>query len=144
MIPTPQTSCDFVGKTVLISGAASGQGEAEARMLVARGARVIIGDIDVERGSSLAQALGERARFVALDVAVESDWHEAVEVALGWGGLHGLVNNAGLYRPACLLETDVETFEHHYRVNQLGTFLGMKTCAAAMPATQGGSIVNIA
>jgi 3alpha(or 20beta)-hydroxysteroid dehydrogenase len=61
----------------------------------------------------------------------------------GAGGLHGLVNNAGIYQPRTLMETDTELFERHTRVNQLGCFLGMKTVVPPMERSGGGSIVNI-
>jgi 3alpha(or 20beta)-hydroxysteroid dehydrogenase len=59
------------------------------------------------------------------------------------GGLHGLVNNAGIYQPRTLMETDTELFERHMRVNQLGCFLGMKVVVPLMEQSGGGSIVNI-
>jgi 3alpha(or 20beta)-hydroxysteroid dehydrogenase len=59
------------------------------------------------------------------------------------GGLHGLVNNAGIYVPKPLMETDVAPFERHVRVNQLGCFLGMRAAVPAMERAGGGSIVNI-
>ena len=64
-------------------------------------------------------------------------------MAATFGGLNGLVNNAGIYRPATLMETDAELFERHFRVNQLGCFLGMKAVAPLMERSGGGSIVNI-
>jgi 3alpha(or 20beta)-hydroxysteroid dehydrogenase len=59
------------------------------------------------------------------------------------GGLHGLVNNAGIYQPRTLMETETELFERHTRVNQLGRFLGMKAVVSLMEQSGGGSIVNI-
>jgi 3alpha(or 20beta)-hydroxysteroid dehydrogenase len=60
--------------------------------------------------------------FVRQDVTQEDDWEKAVKAAAGLGGLHGLVNNAGIYQPKTLMETDTELFERHMRVNQLGCF----------------------
>ena len=73
----------------------------------------------------------------------ERDWETAVNAAEKLGGLHGLVNNAGIYQPRTLMETDTELFERHTRVNQLGCFLGMKTVVPLMEQSGSGSIVNI-
>jgi 3alpha(or 20beta)-hydroxysteroid dehydrogenase len=133
----------FRGKVVLISGGARGQGAAEARMLVAEGAKVVIGDLREEEGRRLAAELGDAVMFVRHDVTVEAEWASAVAAAERLGGLHGMVNNAGIYIPGTLLETDSELFERHTRVNQFGCFLGMKAVVAAMERSGGGSIVNI-
>ncbi len=133
----------LAGKIILISGGARGQGAAEARLFVAEGARVVIGDILEAEGQRVAADLGRPAVFVRLDVTLEHDWTRAVETAIGLGGLHGLVNNAGIYQPKTLMETDAALFERHMRVNQLGCFLGMKSVVPAMTQTGSGSIVNI-
>src|SRR5947209_6942672 len=131
------------GKIILISGGARGQGAAEARLFVAEGARVVIGDVLEPEGRQLASELGNAAAFVRQDVIQERDWETAVNAAEKLGGLHGLVNNAGIYQPRTLMETDTELFERHTRVNQLGCFLGMKTVVPLMEQSGGGSIVNI-
>jgi len=133
----------FSGKVVLISGGARGQGAAEARMLVAEGARVVLGDLLETQGRALAEELGPAARFIRQDVTEEADWAAAVAAAEAMGGLHGLVNNAGIYVPKRLMETDAALFERHMRVNQLGCFLGMQAVVPAMERSGGGSIVNI-
>ncbi|HWT09459.1 MAG TPA: glucose 1-dehydrogenase [Roseomonas sp.] len=133
----------FDGKVVLISGGARGQGAAEARMLVAEGARVVIGDVLEAEGEALAQDLGDAAAFVPQDVTRPEDWARAVAAAEALGGLHGLVNNAGIYIPKPLMQTDVALFERHMRINQLGCFLGMQAAVPAMERAGGGSIVNI-
>ena len=96
----------FDKKVVLVSGGARGQGAAEARLLVAQGAKVVIGDVLDNQGQALAAELGPAASFVRHDVTLEADWARAVEAAQKLGGLHGLVNNAGIYQPAALMETD--------------------------------------
>ena len=133
----------FDGKIVLISGGARGQGAAEARILVAEGGRVVIGDVLETEGRRLAAELGDAAVFLHQDVTEEADWAEAVETAERLGGLHGMVNNAGIFIPRPLMETDAALFEQHMRVNQLGCFLGMKAVVGAMERSGGGSIVNI-
>src|ERR1700757_5268682 len=133
----------FQDKVVLISGGARGQGAAEARMLVAEGAKVVIGDVREDEGKKLAADLGNRATFIRHDVTSEAEWAEVVAAAESFGGLHGFVNNAGIFVPKTLLETDAEFFERHTRINQFGCFLGMKAVAPAMERSGGGSIVNI-
>jgi len=131
------------GKIILISGGARGQGAAEARLFVAEGARVVIGDVLETEGKRLADQLGPAAVFVKQDVTLEVDWAEAIAAASGMGGLHGLVNNAGIYQPRTLMETDAALFERHMRINQLGCFLGMKAVVPIMEQSGGGSIANI-
>ena len=133
----------LLGKIVLISGGARGQGAAEARACVAEGARVVIGDVLDDAGKALAAQLGNGAVYIHHDVTKEEDWDAAVKIAEGMGGLHGLVNNAGIYRPARLMDTDAALFEAHMRVNQLGPFLGMKAVVPLMEKSGGGSIANI-
>lgn len=134
----------FDGKSALVSGGARGIGAEIAAQLIAEGAEVVIGDIDEARGSALADSLGGRARFVRLDVTRERDWRAAVAEADREGRFRLLANNAGKMVLKPLLETDVETFEDHFRINQLGIFLGMKSAAAAMRVHGGGAIVNMA
>ena len=133
----------FDGKVVIVSGGARGQGAVEARLLVAEGAKVVIGDLREDEGKKLAQELGKAAVFLRHDVTEEADWARAVKAAEDFGGLHGMVNNAGIYLPRSLLQTDVALWEQHVRVNQLGPFLGMKAVVPAMERAGGGSIVNI-
>jgi len=131
------------GKIILITGGARGQGAAEARLFVAEGAKVVIGDVLEAQGEQLAAELGEAAVFVRQDVTREDGWDKVVNAAARLGGLHGLVNNAGIYQPKTLMETDAALFERHMRVNQLGCFLGMKAVVPLMERSGGGSIVNI-
>jgi 3alpha(or 20beta)-hydroxysteroid dehydrogenase len=133
----------FDGKVILISGGARGQGAAEARMLIAEGAKVVIGDVRDSDGEALAKELGSSAVYLHHDVTSESDWQGAVAKAETLGGLHGLVNNAGIYQPKSLMETDTDLWERHLRINQTGCFLGMKAVVPAMTKSGGGSIVNI-
>jgi 3alpha(or 20beta)-hydroxysteroid dehydrogenase len=133
----------FDGKIILISGGARGQGAAEARLLAAQGAKVVLGDVLEKEGSALAKELGGAAKFVRHDVTDEADWARAVQAAEAFGGLHGLVNNAGIYQPKRMLETDNDLWERHIRINQFGCFLGMKAVVGAMERSGGGSIVNI-
>ncbi|SIT45666.1 3-alpha-(or 20-beta)-hydroxysteroid dehydrogenase [Paraburkholderia piptadeniae] len=133
----------FDGKVILISGGARGQGAAEARQLVKEGAQVVIGDVLEEQGRMLVRELGDAATFVLHDVTSPVDWDRAVHAAEERGGLHGLVNNAGIFQPKTLMETDLALWERHLRVNQTGCFLGMKTAVPALERAGGGAIVNI-
>jgi 3alpha(or 20beta)-hydroxysteroid dehydrogenase len=133
----------FDGKVVLVSGGARGQGAAEARQLIKEGAKVVIGDVLEKEGTALAKELGSAAVFLRHDVTSEADWDRAIKTAESLGGLHGLVNNAGVYTPKRLVETDIALWDRHVRINQFGCFLGMKAVVEPMERSGGGSIVNI-
>jgi 3alpha(or 20beta)-hydroxysteroid dehydrogenase len=133
----------FQDKIILVSGAARGQGAAEARRLIKEGARVVLGDVREQEGLELAASLGGCASFRRLDVSDVADWHKVVAHCEQLGGLHGLVNNAGIYQPKPIRDTDPELLEAHFRVNQLGVVLGLKSAAPLMLRSGGGSIVNV-
>jgi 3alpha(or 20beta)-hydroxysteroid dehydrogenase len=133
----------FDGKVILISGGARGQGAAEARQLVAEGAKVVIGDVLEREGRDLARQLGNSCAFVRHDVTSEEEWAQAVQTAESFGPLRGLINNAGIFQPKSMLETDTALWERHVNINQFGCFLGMKAVVPAMERAGGGSIVNI-
>jgi NAD(P)-dependent dehydrogenase (short-subunit alcohol dehydrogenase family) len=135
------------GKVALISGAARGMGECEARLFAREGAKVVLGDALEEQGQQVAREIiqqGGAATFVRLDVTVENDWQHAVETAeRTYGKLDVLVNNAGIARMAPLDETSLEVWNEVINVNQTGVFLGMKYAIPAMRRAEGGSIINI-
>ncbi|MFJ9640106.1 SDR family NAD(P)-dependent oxidoreductase [Streptomyces sp. NPDC101178] len=132
------------GRVVLVTGAARGQGEREARLFAAEGARVVVADVLVEQGEALAKELGaDTARFVRLDVGREEGWAEAVTVARdAFGKIDGLVNNAGILRFNELVNTPLAEFEQVVRVNMTGAFLGIRAVAPEIEAAGGGTIVN--
>ncbi|MET9362047.1 glucose 1-dehydrogenase [Streptomyces sp. NPDC006632] len=134
------------GRVVFITGGARGQGEQEARLFVAEGARVVIADVLDEQGESLVKELGEGvARFVHLDVSREEEWGAAVATAKeAFGKIDGLVNNAGILRFNSLVDTPLDEFMQVVQVNQVGCFLGIKTVAPEIGAAGGGTIVNTA
>jgi 3alpha(or 20beta)-hydroxysteroid dehydrogenase len=135
---------DLEGKVALISGAARGMGAEEARLFVAQGAKVVLGDVLDEEGEKTAAALGDAAIYQHLDVTQEADWTAAVAKAeSAFGKLDVLVNNAGILRFAPLETTSLSDYELVIRVNQIGPFLGMKAAIPAMRRAGGGSIVNI-
>jgi 3alpha(or 20beta)-hydroxysteroid dehydrogenase len=137
-------SGELEGKVGLISGAARGMGAEEARLFASEGAKVVLGDVLDEEGEKTAAEIGESAVYVHLDVTSEADWLAAVEKAeQAFGKLDILVNNAGILRFGLLEHTPLEEFESVVKVNQTGTFLGMKSVVAAMRRAGGFSIVNI-
>ncbi|MEU3824903.1 SDR family oxidoreductase [Streptomyces sp. SID486] len=129
------------GRVVVVTGAARGQGEQEARLFRAEGARVVVTDVLDDRGEALAKEIG--ARYVHLDVGSEDGWREAVgTVKEAYGRIDGLVNNAGILRFNALVDTPLAEFMQVVQVNQVGCFLGIK--AVAPELTDGGTIVNTA
>lgn len=134
----------LAGKVALITGAARGQGAATARRFVAAGARVVLADVANEDGKRLADELGEASIFQHLDVGAEDDWAAAVERVLDeFGSIHVLVNNAGILHFSQLDETTLADYERVIRINQVGTFLGMRSVVEPMSAAGGGSIINV-
>ncbi len=132
------------GKVALISGAARGMGEAHARLLVAEGAQVVVGDILDDAGKAVVDDLGAAARYVHLDVTQPDDWQAAVSTAVGdFGKLDVLVNNAGIVNLGPLKTFDLGKWRQILDVNLTGTFLGMQAVVDPMTEAGGGSIVNI-
>ena len=103
----------------------------------------MLADVREEDGRALAAGLGAHAVFQHLDVSDERSWQSAIKRCEEMGGLSGLVNNAGIYRPTTIQETDAALMEAHFRVNQLGVFFGLKMVAPLLKRCNGGSIVNI-
>src|ERR1700739_4371922 len=100
------------GKVALISGGARGMGASHARLLVAEGAKVVIGDILDEEGKALAEELGDSARYVHLDVTELDQWEAEVCRAVGeFGKLNVLVNNAGIVALGQLQKFDVAQWQ---------------------------------
>ncbi|MFJ6657731.1 SDR family NAD(P)-dependent oxidoreductase [Streptomyces sp. NPDC091377] len=131
------------GRVVIVTGAARGQGEQEARLFRAEGAEVVVADVLDDRGKAVAEEIG--ALYVHLDVGEEADWQAAVAAArTAYGRLDGLVNNAGILRFNTLTDTPLDEFMQVVRVNQVGCFLGIKSVAAALTEAGGGTIVNTA
>jgi 3alpha(or 20beta)-hydroxysteroid dehydrogenase len=131
------------GKVAIITGAARGQGEAEARLFASEGAKVVLGDVLDDLGEAVAKDIGDAARYVHLDISSEADWRNAIAVATSMGPYRVLVNNAAIIRPAAIEDTSTEAYLSVIMVNQVGTFIGMRESIAALRAAGGGSIVNI-
>lgn len=131
------------GKVAIITGAARGQGAAEADLFVREGATVVLTDILDAEGEGVADKLGARATYESLDVGDEHAWQRVVDACVDQHGqVDILVNNAGLVSLAPIEETTVDSFQRQVRVNQLGVFLGIRTVAGPMRARNAGSIVN--
>ncbi|MDL4862632.1 3-hydroxyacyl-CoA dehydrogenase [Halomonas elongata] len=151
----------FQDNTFIVTGGASGLGEATVRELHEAGARVVIADLNAERGEALATELnargaGERAAFQHTDVTDEADAQAAVDLAVSrFGGLQGLINCAGVGDPAKVVNRDgdplpLEAFSRVVNINLLGSFNMLRLAAAAMakgkPQADGerGVIINTA
>ena len=131
-------------KVALISGGARGLGRAMADEFVAEGARVVIGDVLHDESEAAADALGDRAIAVGLDVTNEDAWAAAVAATTSaFGRLNVLVNNAGRAEGSPLATTSLESYRRVTEVNQTGVFLGMRSVIEPMTAAGGGSIVNV-
>ena len=132
------------GKVAIVTGAARGTGEATARLFAAEGAKVVVADVLEDRGSAVADDLGDAAIFAALDVSSEDDWDRAVALATErFGSLAVLVNNAAVLHIEAVVDTEPADFRRVVEVNQVGPFLGIRAAAPAMAASGGGSIVNV-
>ena len=136
------------GKVALISGGARGQGAAEALLFAREGAKVVIGDLLDDEGKRVeAQIaeLGGDATYVHLDVTAAADWDAAVQTAIDqYGGLHILVNNAGIGGSGGGIEGESsENWDTTLDINAKGVFLGTKATIPALRDSGGGSIVNI-
>lgn len=139
---SPSAGFDLEGEVVIVTGAARGQGETEARLLIGRGAMVILCDVLDDLGRTLAEGLGDRAQYLHLDVSSPAEWAElTASVRARYGQIRGLVNNAGIYRVEPLMSETVDGFSRVLAVNLLGAFQGIQAAAALMDS--GGSIVNI-
>jgi NAD(P)-dependent dehydrogenase (short-subunit alcohol dehydrogenase family) len=136
---------DLKGKVAVVTGGASGLGRATVERLVGEGVRVVIADIDVDAGEALAAASGDAAAFQRTDVTDAGQVQALVDGCVErFGGLHVMVNNAGLGGPmGRFLHDDLTDFGRLMEVNVLGVMLGTQRAARHMKANGGGSIVNL-
>lgn len=145
---TPERPQDFAGKVVIVTGAAHGIGAAEAEGCLARGARVLVGDILDDEGSALVSAFNERygegrAIYRHIDVRDVTSWEAAVAAAeTAFGRVTGLVNNAGAPGRPGIEDTTEEQWNLTIDTDLKGTWLGMKACIPAIRKAGGGAIVN--
>jgi 3alpha(or 20beta)-hydroxysteroid dehydrogenase len=133
------------GKVAIVTGSARGTGEATARLFAREGARVVVADILEEPAQLVAKEIGGAAVFERLDVTSEDDWRRVVEATVAREGrVDALVNNAAVLHMAAIEDTELATYERVVRVNQVGTFLGIRAVAPVMRQAGRGSIVNVA
>ncbi|WP_313892802.1 glucose 1-dehydrogenase [Psychrobacillus sp.] len=134
----------LAGKVAIITGAAQGMGAAHAKLFIENGAKVVLTDLNEEKGNAFAAELGENALFIKQNVTSEEDWATVIaKTEEAFGPVNVLVNNAGITMAKNMLDITVEEYRRIMDINQLSVFLGMKTAAASMIKAGGGSIVNI-
>lgn len=133
----------LAGKVAIITGAARGMGAVTAKLFAEHGAQVIIADIIDEAGEALAASIGKHAHYVHADVSKESDWQRLMEKAESLGPLNVLVNNAAILHAASIADSDGDDYMRVIKINQLGTYLGIRAAIAPMKKAGGGSIINI-
>jgi len=130
------------GKVAIVTGAARGQGAAEAALFAAEGATVVLTDVLSAEGQETARACA--GTFVHHDVSSEEAWRRVVDGTLSANGrIDVLVNNAGIFHRAKLIDHDLDDFRRVLDINAIGVFLGMKAVAPAMIEQGSGSIINI-
>lgn len=135
---------NLTGKVVIVTGAAGGLGAAAARQVVAGGGKVVITDLQEEAGTKTAAELGPDARFHRHDVTDPDQWKAVVDYTVAeFGGVDGLVNNAGVTAGGPFEHETLANFEKVIKVNLTGVWIGMQAVVPSMKARGGGSIVNI-
>ena len=137
----------LTGRVALVTGAASGIGAATARRLASEGAAVLVTDVQDEAGAGVVSEItqaGGRGAYRHLDVVSEPEWEAALDAAVElFGGLDILVNNAGVADHGGIEDVSLEEWNATIGIDQTGVFLGMKTAAKALTASEHGSVINI-
>lgn len=136
----------FKGHSVVVTGGASGIGEATVRGIVAEGGSVVIADLQTERGEALVAELGDACAFHHTDVTREEDIAGAIALAQSkFGPLTGMVNNAGIVGAVgSIMETSADAYDHTMAILARAVFLGIKHAARAMKPQGKGAIVSLA
>lgn len=131
-------------KVAIITGGAQGMGAAHVRLFVEQGAKVVLTDLNEEKGQALAAELGDNVIFVKQNVTSEEDWKNVLAVTEEkFGQVNVLVNNAGITMAKSILDISLDEYRRIVDINQTSVFLGMKTVAPLMAKSGGGSIINI-
>jgi 3-oxoacyl-[acyl-carrier protein] reductase len=139
-----QSPFDISGKVAVITGAASGIGEATARLLGEQGAKVVCADLDEGGARKTAEAIGDAAIAVTCNVAKKSDVDAAVDAAVArFGRLDAMCNIAGIPLDRFISEATEDDLEKVIAINQKGVFYGCQAAVRVMTPQQGGSIINV-
>lgn len=134
----------FTGKVAIVSGAASGMGEMEARIIAAEGGKVVLTDVNAELGEKVAADIGSSAVFQRHDVSDEAGWGEVVELARSkFGPPTVLINNGGVGAYGGIHEIETEYMRRIMEINFMGSFFGIRAVLPSMRESGGGAIVNI-
>jgi 3alpha(or 20beta)-hydroxysteroid dehydrogenase len=134
----------FDGKVAIVSGAASGMGLEEARLLVAGGAKVVMTDVNETDGQRVAKDIGESVIFFKHDVADEAGWAQVVATAREKFGPPGLlINNGGIGAYGGIHEVETECMRRVMEINFMGSFFGIRAVVPSMRELGGGAIVNV-
>lgn len=133
------------GKVALITGAARGQGAAEARLFAAEGAKVLLGDVLDDEGEAVAADIGDDAAYRHLDVTSDADWSAALaELEARWSALHVLVSNAAMFtRARRITDAPADEYERVIAVNQTGVYRSLHHCVPRIRASGGGAITLV-
>ncbi len=134
-------------KVALVTGGASGLGQADSQLLAEEGASVVLTDINEAAGEQAAEEIrsaGGKADFLRLDVANPDNWQRVVDtVENRHGALHILINNAGIALAETPEQCDLESYRRQNAIMNEGVFLGCKTALPLMKKSGGGSIINM-
>ena len=137
----------LAGKVALITGGSSGLGECAAKLFAQEGAKVVIADIQADKGKAIAAKIGAAAHFVPLDVTSEDQWKAAIAAAVAkFGALHVLVNSAGIGLSKTVEDIELEEWRKVHAIDLDGVFLGCKHGVKEIKkhtSKLGGSIINI-
>lgn len=131
-------------KIAIVTGAAQGMGASHATRFIEEGAKVVLTDLNEEKGLALAESLGENALFIKHNVTSEEDWANVIQKAEeAFGPVNVLVNNAGISMNKGLQDLTLDDYRKIVDINQVSVFLGMKAVIPSMQKAESGSIVNI-
>ena len=142
-----QNAGRVAGKVAIVTGGASGIGRSCATRLAEEGAAVMVTDIDDDAGHETVASIkdnGGTARFMHHDVTSEAEWQAVVGATVSeLGGLHVLVNNAGIAIGGSIVEMELSAWQQQQAINLDGVFLGVKHAIPAMRDSGSGSIINM-
>ena len=131
-------------KVIIITGAASGLGKADAIRLSEEGAKLVLTDINVQEGEQVVKECKNEALFFEQDVSQENSWSDLIKTTLSeFGKLDVLVNNAGIAQIGNIESTTTDQWRDILRVNLDSVFFGCRAAIPEMSKSGGGSIINM-